>query len=198
MDSKIQGTDAVTIPKSLIYEIVDDSPIYYKGYKDYFNGKKQPEELTGSSYLPSLIITQLVYILMSKLGKDYKILTNELGLPFNKGTTRAADIAIISKERAKQIQEKHQYLNIAPEVVIEVDIKADIEEEKDSFSYINQKTDQLLQFGVEKVIWILTESGKVMVAEQDKNWEITGWDKSVNILHSVEVIIQSLTQEEAQ
>jgi hypothetical protein len=52
-------------------------------------------------------------------------------------------------------------------VVIEVDIKADTEdEEKDSFNYVNKKTEELLAFGIKKVIWIFTDSEKVLLAEK--------------------------------
>lgn len=56
MESAIQK-----IPDSLIYEMVNGSPIYYKGYRDYLNGDKQIEELMGSSILQSLIISRLVF-----------------------------------------------------------------------------------------------------------------------------------------
>lgn len=59
------------IPENLIYEMVDGVPIYYKGYKDYLNGTTEIEELMGSSYLQSLIISKLVYYLMSRLDKNY-------------------------------------------------------------------------------------------------------------------------------
>ena len=57
------------IPERLIYEMVADKPIYYKGYKEYLKGEKQIEELTGSSYLQSLIITKLVFQKRIRLGK---------------------------------------------------------------------------------------------------------------------------------
>jgi Uma2 family endonuclease len=180
-----------TIPKSLIYETVDGNPIYYRGYKDYLSGKKQLEELMGSSFLQSSIITELVYVLVSTLGKKYKILSNELGLHLSKGSQRAADIALLDKYKIKDIKEKKKYLDIPPDVVIEVDIKAE-DEEKDSFNYVNKKTEELLAFGVKKVIWIFTDSEKVLLAENDKNWELTNWSKEIEIIDDIKVNIREL------
>ena len=40
-----------TIPKELIYEMVDGKPIYYKGYKEYLNNSKQLDEIMGRGRL---------------------------------------------------------------------------------------------------------------------------------------------------
>jgi len=180
------------IPESLIYEMVGDKPIYYKGYKDYLKGKKQIEELMGSSYLQSLIITKLVFLLMSKLGEDYTVLTNEVGLQFKDKGWRAADIAIIENEKLKGIKKTAKYLNVPPKIVIEIDTKAELEEVQDSFSYFHKKTDELLEFGVEKVIWIFTDSQKIMVSEKNKNWQILSWSKDIAVIDSININLEKL------
>ncbi|MEM6965713.1 MAG: Uma2 family endonuclease, partial [Bacteroidota bacterium] len=158
------------ISDHLIYEMVEGKPIYYRGYQAYLNGNKQLEELKGSSYLQSAIITHLVFILMSKLNSnEYRVLTNELGLQFKNGW-RAVDIAIVEKEQLRLVQEKNKYLNIPPKIVIEIDTKAEMETPDDLYGYFHHKTEQLLEFGVEKVIWIFTSSEKVMIAEQQQDW----------------------------
>jgi hypothetical protein len=48
-----------------------------------------------------------------------------------------------------------------------------------TFTDIKQK---LLNFGVEKVIWIITSVGKVTVSTKDKNWETMDWNKDVEIM----------------
>ena len=83
------------IPENLIYEMVDGKPIYYKGYREYLEGAKQMEELMGSSLLQSLIISRLVFFLQVHLGGEYEVLTNEIGIQFEKRAWRAADIAIV-------------------------------------------------------------------------------------------------------
>jgi Uma2 family endonuclease len=182
------------IPKSLIYEMVAGKPIYYKGYKEYLKGEKQIDELMGSSYLQSLIITKLVFLLMSNLNKSYLVLTNEIGLQFKDKGWRAADIAIVETKKLKGIKKTNKYLNIAPKVVIEIDTKAELEEVKGSFSYFHKKTDELLEFGVERVIWIFTDSQKIMISEKNKDWQILNWSKSVEVIDGLNINLEKLIE----
>ncbi len=238
------------IPEQLIYEMVNGKAIYYKGYEDYLSGKKQIEELMGSSYIQSLIITNLVIFLGINLPKSYQVLTNEIGLQFSKKSWRAADIAIIEKKKLKASDKGNKYIKKAPKIVIEIDTKANIEDVRacwefafganavkfcfgqgvtndysrsymseeqrstkhnltrvaqrvnsrhalnDVLGYFHKKTDELLDFGVEKVIWIFTDSQKVMIATQGKNWETHDWNKNILILEKIEANIQQLIAED--
>ncbi|NJL59694.1 MAG: Uma2 family endonuclease [Desulfobacteraceae bacterium] len=156
------------IPECLIYEMADDLPIYYRGYEEVIKGRKQTEEIMGSSFIQSLIISRLFRFLIGELPEMYEILTNEIGLWFSKNSWRAADIAIYPKEKLKGIPLHNKYLDIPPKVVIEVDTKADLDKFTASADYYHKKTDALLMFGVEKIIWIFTDSRKVMIAESGK------------------------------
>lgn len=182
------------IPHTLIYEMVAGKPIYYRGYKDVLKGKKQIDELMGSSYLQSLIITRLVYFLMSNLGSEYVVLTNEIGLQFKDKGWRAADIAIVEKEKLKGIEKSNKYLGIPPKVVIEIDTKAELEEVQDSFGYFHKKTDQLLEFGVEKVIWIFTDSEKIMISEKNKAWQILNWSREISLIDDLKIDLETLIE----
>ena len=97
------------IPSSLIYEMVNGKAIYYKGYKEYLNGHKQFEEIMGSSYLQSLIITKLVIFLGNQLSKEYRLLTNEIGLQFSKNSWRVAGIAIVEKAKLSKTDRSNKY-----------------------------------------------------------------------------------------
>jgi hypothetical protein len=48
--------------------------------------------------------------------------------------------------------------------------------------YIYKKTQKLLNFGVKKVIWMITSVGKVTVSTQEKKWETMDWNKDVEIM----------------
>lgn len=180
------------IPKSLIYEMVDGKPIYYKGYRDFLLGNNKSGEPMGSRLLQSMIITRLVILLHQHLEAKYYILTNELGLQFSKGNWRAADIAIYEKSQIDVNKITNKYTNIAPRIVIEIDTKAEIEEVKDTFTYYNRKTDQLLEFGVEKVIWIFTDTEKVMIATKDQNWTLLNWNKEIEIINDLALKINEI------
>ena len=165
-----------------------------KGYREFLLGENKSGEPMGSSLLQSMIITRLVILLYKHLEQDYYILTNELGLQFSKGNWRAADIAIYKKNQIEPDKITNKYTKIPPKIVIEIDTKAEIEEVKDTFTYYNLKTDQLLEFGVEKVIWIFTDSQKVMLATKDKNWELLSWDKQINVLEDLQINLEEIAK----
>lgn len=181
------------IPTYLVYEIYKGKPIHYKGYKDVLKGTKHFEEIMGSSYIQSLIITRLIILLGSKISPDFEILTSELGIKLGKNSRRAADIAILEKSKAKAIKDVNKYLEISPKYVIEVDIKASKDDIEDSTSYYYNKTDQLLDFGVECVIWIFTQSKKIMIAQKGKkNWEITDWSETFHAIENIDINLEQL------
>jgi len=186
------------VPESLIYEIVDGQPIYYKGYKDFLNGEKQPGDIRASTYIQSLVITALVCLLDAQLNKKYQVLTSEVGLQFKEKRRRAADIAIFEKAKLRQVKDKNKYLKIAPRIVIEIDVKAEIEEVKDAFGYFHKKTDELLNNGVEKVIWIFTDSQKVMIVEAASTWQVLDWSKDIEIMGGLVINIEKLIELEEE
>lgn len=186
------------IPEELIYEMHDGQPIYYRGYRQYLSGEKALEEIMGSSYLQSLLITQLVLLLGNRLSRRYQVLTNELGLQFSKNSWRTADLAIIARKRLATIAKADKYLAVPPEIVIEVDTKASLDDVHDILGYHHKKTDALLEFGVKKVIWIFTESQKIMVAEPGQSWLTSGWDTTVEVLEGVSFRVNDLIRDEEE
>jgi Uma2 family endonuclease len=190
-------TAVQTIPDQLVYEVTDQGPIYYQGYWEYLNGTKTLEEIMGSSILQSSLVTDLVYAL-SALSKEFRVLSSELGIQLARGKYRAADIAIVRRDAMKKVKDKRKYLGFAPEVVIEVNIKAEletIEGLKDSLGYIDTKTKELFQFGVKKVIWVLTDTEKVVIAEAGQSWTLVDWDKDITVLEDCLVNVKAIVDE---
>jgi hypothetical protein len=181
-----------SVPEVLVYEMAHGKPIYYKGYQEVMQGKKQLEEIMGSSFLQSLVISRLVRFLLTCLPEVYEVLTNELGLQFSKKHWRAADIAIYHKEQLRNIPLQNKYLEIPPKIVFEIDTKADIEQFTTPLDYYYTKTDELLAFGVEKVIWIFTEAQKIMLAESGKDWIITNWDQDIQVIDDIHVNVSQI------
>ena len=187
MNSAIQ-----TIPDTLVYEMQNGEPVYYAGYRDYLNGIKPIEEIRTSSLIQSMIISRLMFILQLNLSDEYEVLTNELGIQFEKKAWRAADMAIVKTADIEQVETKNKYLRFAPEIVIEIDTKAELSDLKNPLNYYQEKTDELLAFGIKKVVWIFSETEKVMVARAGEKWEISNWTEDIEIMDDVVVNITKL------
>lgn len=176
------------IPEHLVYEEWDGVPILYKGIHEYALQNYNLNQLEmGSSIFQSLIIGYILKILFrSNLDdKKYAIVTNEPGLYLGYRNNLLNDIAIIERNR---IQNKRsvKYANVPPKVAIEVDVRADYEQEFESFNdYISQKTQKLLDFGVEKVIWILSSELQEVRVSTLSQTSIHSWTETIEILDGV-------------
>jgi hypothetical protein len=191
--TKIQKPSAANskIPDSLIYEIMDGKPLNRKGYKDVLTKKKKSEDVMGTSGLQSLIISYIVKELFLNLDSTkYEILFNELGIHLDKNDNLAGGINIFDSSILTADKINKHYAKVAPKVVIEVDIKIDVENQKD-LDYINRKTEKLHDFGVEKVIWIFTEMRTVLVATPNQPWQFVRWHNDINILDTTKINIMS-------
>ena len=60
------------------------------------------------------------------------------------------------------------------------------------FDYYERKTTKLLEFGVEKVIWLFTKSRKVWIAESGKDWLIRDWSQPVDVLPGCQFVPDKL------
>jgi hypothetical protein len=188
---------AKKIPSALIYEIIDGKPIYYKGYEEVVNGTKTMEEIMGSSNLQSTIIEYLLMVLFKSIDlTKYRVLTNETGLHLSKKNNLSGDIVIYDKGILPVKSADKHYISIPPKIQIEVDIDAHLGGFGTPDDYIYTKTDKLLQFGVERVIWLMSDSKKILVATKDENWEIINWNKEVEILNGISFNIGKYLKDE--
>lgn len=80
-------------------------------------------------------------------------------------------------------------------MVFEIDINIDISKEEEQ-NYVFEKTEKLLEFGTEKVIWIFTKNRKIIVAEPNKSWTIDNWNKTIEVLNEPFVLEDFLSAEE--
>ncbi|MDZ7897269.1 MAG: Uma2 family endonuclease [Arcicella sp.] len=173
------------IPDRLVYEVMDGNPIFYKGYKEVLAGKKTYSEIMGSSKLQSLIVSYLLRILFKNFDEEqFTILSSEAGIHLDNGNNLAGDILIFTPEQIVGEEFDEKYADVPPKIAIEVDISADVEDLGEE-GYIYKKTQKLLDFGVEKVIWITTKAQKVTVATPDKDWQISNWNKDIEVMDGV-------------
>ncbi len=76
------------------------------------------------------------------------------------------------------------YADVPPKIVIEVDIMADPTDMHPD-TYFFKKTQKLLDFGVEKVIWITTYTKKITVATPNAPWQVMDWHDDVEVLNGI-------------
>jgi Uma2 family endonuclease len=179
------------IPQALIYEIVDGKPIYYKGYRQVLNGKLRPEAVMAESSLQAWLKARLSHLLFNLLEqKGYEILTGELGLLIGRGDRRGADVSIYRSESL--VLDAH-YSKIPPEVIIEIDIQADLENQNE-MEYVLRKIEDYLRFGVKKVIWIFTSNRKIMTATPQKPWLTLDWDATIEAIEGAEFNLEKMLE----
>ncbi len=191
------------ISTDFIYEEMDGKPIYYKGYQETLKKNLDAETIMGASEIQSLIIACIVEFLNVRFypQKIYKTLYSELGMHLSMGNNLSADIAIYERERLKKYDFKGKYIEIAPKIIIEVDVQADMTDFTSTFDYIETKTEKLLEFGAEKVFWVLSQNKKVMIfslsaSTKKLDWKIVDWEEEITILENCTFSVEKLIKED--
>ena len=140
------------------------------------------------------LIVSLLYAEISRyLADDYIALVSEPGLHVAHNTNFSNDIAIYRLDQIDQFTKK--YLAVPPVFVIEVDVNIDVDLSGyvNQEDYIFQKTQAMLDFGVETVVWVTTEGPhKIMVARQGQDWRVTNWDSLIEFAPNVQFSFQQL------
>ena len=185
------------VPKALIYEMRKGSPIYYRDYDRVLSGELPLEAVIGSSGLHSWLVDLVVTFLKNFLDKKkYQTLYHEIGYKFAPRSWYNLDIAIWDKEKVKPYLKKDTLIPVAPEVVIEIDTKADLRKFENPQDYFHRKTQDLLDSGVKKVIWIFTKDKKVWIAENKKPWLIVDFDYDIPVMEGISFNLKNLIEEE--
>jgi Uma2 family endonuclease len=179
------------VPPYLVKEILDEIPVYYKGYKAVVRKEKTLEDIMGASGLQIFIVRYLFRLLDRNLDENlFYVFTGEGGLHLDKGNNLSGDVLVFEKSRLTPDLIDTHYLNIPPLIDIEVDVEIDNSTFSD-FEYIQKKTKKLLEFGTQKVVWILTKTKTIIVAEPNKDWLMIDWAKDVEVLNEIHFNIQN-------
>lgn len=181
--SPIRKQRPTKVPDYLVYEIMDGKPIYYKGYREVLSGTKQVAEIMGNSKLQSFILDYLLTTLILHFGgkRKYHFFTGENGLHLSNKNNLAGDLHIFEKAKIPAIAIDGHYADVPPKVAIEIDISADVADMGDD-GYIYTKTQKLLDFGTERVIWVTTKAQKILIATPDAAWQVVNWNQTVLLL----------------
>lgn len=189
------AVETPAIPARLIREVLDGQPLYYKGYREVLAGHAQPENIMGSSDLQSVIVGAIYGYLWGGIDrKRYRLVTSEAGLHAGPRNNFSADIAIFDKATLPPL--KGKYFDVPPKVMIEVDIRIEWEESDNDVNYLLKKSKALFDFGVERVIWVLTASRTVAIMQAGQDGIITDWSNNVPVMDGCVLNIKNLLDEE--
>ncbi len=187
------------VPDYLLKEEIEGIKFYYKGYKDVLNKLKTKEEIMGCSSIQSFIIEYLLDVLFDKRVKDkYRRFTNESGNHLAHSSNMQFDIAIYDKSILTGDKITRKYVQgIPPTMVIEIDLDVELEGTgmKSSKDFLKFRTQNLLKYGVQRVLWILTKPKKVLIAQGD-SYEFLDWDNDIELLEGVHFNIAKYLAEE--
>jgi Uma2 family endonuclease len=197
-EKKSRRISSRAIPSALIYEMWEGKPVYHKGYRDVLAGKKTIEEVMSCSDLQGILVSLINWHLGNVIDrKKYITATNEVGLHLALNDNLGNDLVIYEKVKLGKL--KGKYFDVPPKIVIEVDIKADTAEfENGADGYVMQKMQKMLDFGVEKVLWIITGMQRVYVIDRnDPTWHIVHWSETIMIMDDCTINIKQLLDDEA-
>lgn len=169
------------ISESLIYEVLDGQVIPYEGFRTVLKDLSKIENIKGSSGIQSYIIYLLMKWASAKFDKNYWILPNEAGFALDAQNRLSIDLALVAKDRLDFNELTNKLLNIAPDVVFEVDTKAAMEVIR-HYDYYLKKTKKLLEAGCPLVVWFFTDTRQVMRATAHEPWTIVDWKDTVEVL----------------
>jgi len=177
---------SLPVPDLLVKEVIDGIPVYYKGYRDVLANTKQPEEIMADGLLQVILKSWIARILMMGLDESkYWIGVGEVGSHISRRNNMAHDVAIFSRESLPAGKIGKKYADVPAELVLEIDTEVEYGAGLSTETYIHRKTQNTLDFGTRKVIWIFTATKKIMVAERNRDWITTDWDKSIELLDGV-------------
>lgn len=190
------------IPETLLYEEFGGRKYYRRGYRQVLLGLKNESEIMGSSVFQSLIVTAIIYYLKTILPRNqYWVQSSEAGLHLDRGRNLANDIAIIEKSQL-QDPKSLKYNDVPPKFVVEVDIKIDPKNYSNEpavgsdMDYILQKSEQLLDFGVAGVAWILTPSRKTILFRPNHPLQVFDWAQEVPLFDEHTFCLQGILEDE--
>ena len=183
------------VPNYLIYEVLDGEPIYFRGYQDVLNHKKTKEDIMATGRLQTLIISTLQEHLWANHNREgLKYMSNEVGIHISTGINFSCDLVAFDKTVLAATADDTHYYTIPPKFVIEVDTNGDFSDMIFE-DYLFKKSQRLLTFGVEQVIWILTASKTVTIGKSDGIFITHGWERPIEIFEGHPLILEQLFKE---
>lgn len=187
------------IPASLVKETIDGVPFYYAGYQAVLNKTQTLESIMADSGLQGFIKSFLMTLLAQQLDlKRYRIFMGEIGSHLDHRSNLALDLAVFDKNLLSAKKINLQYIDVAPKIVVEVDVNVQLEDPSASVfeDFVLNKVRKLHAFGTEKIIWVFSKSRTVIVARPDNKWDVLDWNTDIELLENITFNIARHLEEE--
>lgn len=187
------------VPDYLVKDEIDGVRFYYRDYKLVLNKRKTLDEIMGCSAIQWIIIEYLLEVIYgSDIRKTYRVATNESGNNLSLNNNFSFDLALYERALLTPETINNKYVHgIAPQIVVEIDTDISLDDTGlDTFEgYYFSKTQKLLAYGTQKIVWIFTKSKKILIAE-GKDWHIYDFDKTLQLLDNVTFNIAEFLEKE--
>ena len=194
--TKPRRSRAAKIPAGFVYEVLGGLPVYYQGYREALANNHPPEHVMGSGRRQAYLINLVLRFFNRVLDfSQFDTAVSEPGVKLGKKDYVSIDI-IIYNAADKSRMFTDAYFDFPPRVVIEVDTKAALGDLDWANEYYQRKTERLLDFGVERVIWIFTGMRKIMSAEKGKPWLTVDWEETLEVLPGCALQLRRLIEED--
>ncbi len=186
------------VPEYLVKEEIDGVKFYYPGYRQVVAGKKTLDDIMGWSGLQGIIVSYFTYFVLNKLNfKKYRVIPGETGNHLGFRNNLSLDLAIFERSVLTANKITTKYVDVPAYCVIEIDVQAEWEDGNMSdVEFIGLKTKKLFEFGTQKLVWVLSKSKKVIVAEPGKRWEIIDWDEDIELMEDITFNVGKHLEEE--
>lgn len=138
----------------------------------------------GCSSLQAYIINYLLRLIYQNTDETITVYTNKSGIHLDKYNNLSGNILIYNSEQLINEKVTDKYIDIPPKIAIEIDVKTDSQDLGED-GYFYKKTKKLLDFGVEKIIWITTKSQRILIASPQGDWTVKDWNQSVKIMNNI-------------
>ena len=176
------------VPDYLVKDTIDGVAFYYPGYKQVLLKKKNLEDIMGWSGLQGFIVQYFTYFVLNKVDfKKYLVYPGETGNHLGFKNNLSLDISIFERNVLTPDKINTQYIDVPAYCVVEIDVSAEWDDDllMTDLNFISIKTQKLFDFGTQKLIWVLSKSQKVIVAEPNQHWKIIDWNEDIELLDGI-------------
>ncbi|MFN4255876.1 MAG: Uma2 family endonuclease [Saprospiraceae bacterium] len=173
------------IPGNLVKEEFDGVRAYRRGFREVLGKTKTLEDIMGCSSLQWFILDYLLRQLYLAVDEDrFMVATNEAGIHLAHRRNFSVDAAVFDSAVLRPDMISKKYVNVPPTLSIEVDVDFEMNPEETNLTvpdFIQLKINALHDFGVERILWVMSETRQVLVSEKGRPTATHDWHEDIEL-----------------